>query len=69
MSDLIKTTQSYVATRPEGEIGKAVGASLFKLGLGGTGAIFVAGLLPFIGIQMLFIMMVLGGGALYLAKS
>lgn len=68
-SDLMKGTQAMLAERGDGEVAKTVGASMFKVGAGGTAVWFVAGMLPFITMPMLLVLLVLGGGALYLKGS
>jgi hypothetical protein len=68
-NDLMKSTNSYLATSSDGEIGRAAGSTLFKAGVGGGALWLTAGFLPFVTFPMLLVLAVLLGGGLYLKNS
>jgi hypothetical protein len=68
-TDLVKGSKALLAERGEGSVGRAVGKSAAVTGVSGLAVWGVAGVLPFITLPMLLVMLVLGGGALYLKNS
>lgn len=68
-TDLVKGSKALLAEQADGNLGKAAGASMVKVGVGGGLVWLGAGALPFITLPMLLVILVLGGGALYLKNS
>jgi hypothetical protein len=68
-TDLVKGTKAMLAESGDGNMTKATGVTLFKVGAYGSTAWLAAGLLPFVTLPMLLVIMVLAGGGLYLKGS
>ena len=63
--EIVRAGQTYLAHSNDESLRKDAGKALMGVGAGGFGALFVAGLLPFITLPMILVAMVVLGAYLY----